>query len=220
MSDPVHTPRQKRSERTQEKLLVSLEALLRDRFFEQVTIQDIAGAAGVAVGTVYRRFRDKEAMLPVLYQRLEVTMNRWADGVWAGASVEEMDLRRVLHRLVTAHLRFYKANAPVLRTMYLQVRLDTELADPGVAERRKALYTDLMVPVWRKIAEEGHPKPADHQARCFILLLLAPINERCLFPENTPASTLRMSDRRFADELTEALYRYLAADTGRTRGRR
>ena len=45
--------------------------------------------------------------------------------------------------------------------------------------------------------------------RCLILLLLSPLTERCLFPDNTPASLLRVSDRRFTEELTDALCRYL-----------
>ncbi len=48
--------------------------------------------------------------------------------------------------------------------------------------------------------------------RCFVLLLLSPLTERCVFPDNTPASTLRLSDRRFTAELAEALFRYLGQD--------
>lgn len=209
MAGPIHTPQQKRSQQTQEKLLTALEALLKDRFFEQITMQEIASEAGVAVGTIYRRFRDKEALLPVLYRRLDGIMADWGNRVWEGARIPEIGLRPILHRLVTAHLRFYKKNAPVLRTLYLHVRLDSELADPAVAERRRALYTQLLAPVWRQLAAQGGSAPSAEKVRCFVLLLLAPINERCLFPDNTPASVLRMSDRRFADELSDALYQYL-----------
>lgn len=214
MAEPVHTPRQKRSQETQEKLLAALESLLVDRFFEHITMQDIAMKAGVAVGTIYRRFRDKEALLPVLYRRLDDIMAEWADGVWQEERLPQMDLRQMLHRLVTSHVRFYKKNTPVLRTLYLHVRLDSELATPMVAERRRALYTQLLQPVWQKLKDEGRPVADEVQARCFVLLLLAPINERCLFPGNTPASVLRMSDRRFADELADALFRYLVGGTG------
>jgi hypothetical protein len=47
-----------------------------------------------------------------------------------------------------------------------------------------------------------------------VLLLLSPLTERSLFPDNTPARSLRLSDRRFAEELAEALFRYLAQDAG------
>jgi AcrR family transcriptional regulator len=216
-SDSVLTPRQERSQRTQEKLLEALESLLQERFFEQITIQDLADEAGVAVGTVYRRFRNKEALLPVLYRRLDERLDAWAAGLWRGYAEPADDapaggLRTALARLVSAHVRFYSENAPVLRTLYLHARLDGELNEPDRAIRRKQLYLWLLTPVWACFERSGRPAPTPSQTRCFILLLLSPLTERCLFPENSPASTLGMSDRRFVAELSAALYRYLAAD--------
>lgn len=213
--EPVLTPRQERSQQTQERLLVALESLLDRRVFEKITIQDIAEEAGVAVGTIYRRFRNKEALLPVLYRRLDRKMEDWAASVWRGmtrtaAGEDDGGLRDVLRRLVSAHVRFYRDNAPILRTLYLQVRLDGELADPTVATRRRELYGPLLDPVWAALGAAGWPRPKPARAQCFVLLLLTPMTERYLFPDNTPASALVMSDRQFVQELTEALYRYLS----------
>lgn len=207
-------PRQRRSLRTQEKLLDALEQLLEARFFEHITIQDIAATAGVAVGTVYRRFRNKEALLPALYLRLDARYEAWADTVWpapraAGRPASPPALRERLRTLVAAHIRFYRRNAPILRTLYLQARLDPTLAEPAVARQRKALYRRLLGPVFEWYAAAGQPAPSAARSRCFVLLLLSPLTERCLFPDNTPAASLRISDRRFASELTEALYHYL-----------
>ncbi len=211
--DSVLTPRQARSQRTQERLLVALEDLLQVRFFEHITIQDIAEEAGVAVGTIYRRFRNKEAFLPVLYRRLDDRLAAWAEDVWRGwPGASGGGLRDALRRLVAAHVRFYRANAPLLRTLYLQVRLDGELAAPDLGPRRRALYETLLEPVWSAIGDSGHPAPSPSRVRCFVLLLLTPVNERCLFPDNTPASTVTLSDRRFVTELSGALYAYLTSE--------
>jgi AcrR family transcriptional regulator len=207
-------PRQARSKRTQEALLDALETLLQQRFFEQITIQEIAEEAGVAVGTVYRRFRNKEALLPALYRRLDRKMADWADHVLPrNGPPDGVSLYDEIHHLVLAHVQFYRNNAPILRTLYLNVRLDGELADPAVARRRKSLYMKLLQPVWDALAASGLPEPRPDQARCFILLLLSPLNERCLFPDNTPASSLRMSNRRFVEEVSHALYCYLSSPT-------
>jgi len=211
-------PRQARSKRTQESLLDALETLLQQRFFEQITIQEIAEQAGVAVGTVYRRFRNKEALLPALYRRLDRKMAEWADAVLGnGQPPDRMSLYAAIHHLVHAHVRFYRDNAPILRTLYLNVRLDGELADPAVARRRRSLYQKLLEPVWTALSDDGLPEPGPDQIRCFVLLLLSPVNERCLFPDNTPASTLRMSNRRFVDELSKALCCYLSAPASPSR---
>jgi hypothetical protein len=45
-----------------------------------------------------------------------------------------------------------------------------------------------------------------------VLLLPGPPSERCLFPDHTPASSLRLSDRRFTAELAEALFHCLVQD--------
>ncbi len=210
----VLTPRQARSQQTQEKLLAALEKLLGQRVFEKITIQDIAEEAGVAVGTVYRRFRDKEALLPVLYGRLDDRLAAWGEGVWRGyrgpdASIPGGGLKTAMRRLVSAHVRFYRDNAPILRTLYLQVRLDGELADPSVGQRRLKLYEALLAPVWACLECAGWPLPAAARTHCFVLLLLSPLSERYLFPENTPAAVLPMTDRQFVTELSEALCRYL-----------
>ena len=113
--EPDLAPRQRRSALTQERLLDALEALLDERVFEQISIQDIAAAAGVAVGTVYRRFRNKEALLPALYRRLDRHYDDWAQTVWNGHDAADgEDLRALLLRLVAAHVSFYRRNAPLL----------------------------------------------------------------------------------------------------------
>ena len=211
--DSVIQPRQERSQQTQEKLLDALERLLQQRYFEHITIQDIAEEAGVAVGTIYRRFRSKEALLPVLYGRLDSRMEKWAVTVWLGHSDSQEPaggLRDALRRRVSAHLHFYSDNVAILRTIYLQTRLDKELADPRVAEKRRRLYETLLQPVWTCLERAGRPQPGGDRVRCFVLLLLSPLTERCLFPDNSPASALTMPDERFVEELSEALFLYLA----------
>jgi AcrR family transcriptional regulator len=217
--EPDLAPRQQRSAQTQERLLDALEALLEERVFEQISIQDIAAAAGVAVGTVYRRFRNKEALLPALYRRLDERYDEWAPTVWSARGAARTpadggDLRALLRTLVASHVSFYRRNAPLLRTLYLQVRIDVALADPAVARRRRALYESILAPVFEWFVRAGRPPPSPSRVRCFVLLLLSPLTERCLFPENTPASSLRMSDRRFSEELGAALYAYLTQDAG------
>ncbi len=78
----VHIPQQVRSKDTQEKLLIALESLLEERFFEQISIRDRAQRAEVSTGTIYRRFQNKEALLPILYERYDDELCRWANSIW------------------------------------------------------------------------------------------------------------------------------------------
>ena len=81
--DLIHEPRQSRSQNTQERLLSALVLLLEERSFEQITIRDLAMRAGVSSGTIYRRFKDKDALLPVLYERLNDDLQAWSESCWA-----------------------------------------------------------------------------------------------------------------------------------------
>jgi len=60
---------QKRAIATREKILDALESLLETQEFEAISIAGLAREAGVAVGSVYSHFKDKEALLPGLLDR-------------------------------------------------------------------------------------------------------------------------------------------------------
>jgi AcrR family transcriptional regulator len=202
----VHTPRQTRSQNTQERVLRALEELLSERFFEQITIRDLAARTGVASGTIYRRFKDKEALLPVLYERFDHTMSEWATEFWDDFDLDtERRLEPRMRHLVGKHVVFYKTHAPILRTVYLYMRLHGELSIENIDEKRQSLYVRMLEPVLAALAIEGRVEPSADQVKLFLLLLLSSINERMLFGDLKPARTLQMDDETFVTALTFAL---------------
>lgn len=207
----VHTPKQKRSQNTQERVLRALEDMLSERFFEQITIRDLAARSGVASGTIYRRFKDKEALLPVLYERFDHVMSEWATEFWDdfGLDAECRVTPRIRH-LVGKHLAFYKAHAPILRTVYLYMRLHGELSLENIDEKRQSQYVQMLEPVLGALASEERVEPNADQIKLFLLLLLSSVNERTLFGNLKPARTLQIDDEAFVTELTTALQAYLS----------
>jgi AcrR family transcriptional regulator len=203
-------PRQQRSRDTQEKLLVALETLLEERFFEQISVRDLAQEAGLAVGTLYRRFRDKEAMLPALYERYDARLTAWADALWDDRTLLQHNSgkSRIRH-LVASHVQFYRDNAPIMRTLYLHTRLHGELEIDDVAARRQASYLTLLSP----LLETGDwgETVGDEAIRMFILLLVTSVNEYCLFSDQKPMSGLRLPEENFIEELSRALESYWGA---------
>ena len=63
-------PQQERSRRKREALLEKALALFAERGYEQTSIEEIAHAAGVAVGGFYQHFTSKRQLLLVLMDRL------------------------------------------------------------------------------------------------------------------------------------------------------
>jgi len=208
----IHSPKQTRSLDTQEKLLLALEDLLAERFFEQITIRDLADRAGVASGTIYRRFKDKEALLPVLYQRYDRRLTEWTTTFWDDFDLgaEPGALPRVRH-LVAKHLRFYQEQKPILRTVYLYMRLRGELSLEDIDERRQLGYVEMLNPIFSALVSEGQAELNEHRIKIFLLLLISSVNERILFGDLNPARTLQMDEETFTGELTTALHAYLCS---------
>ena len=65
------TPRQARSQRTQERLLDAMEFLLERQEPADITVEAIVARAHVSVGAFYKRFTSKQDLLPLLLARLQ-----------------------------------------------------------------------------------------------------------------------------------------------------
>ncbi len=59
------------AEATYERILDAFMARLGDSWFDQITLDDIAAAAGVSVQTIVRRFGGKEGLIEAACKRLE-----------------------------------------------------------------------------------------------------------------------------------------------------
>ena len=63
--------RQARSQETLKRILDACDSLLKQKTFEQITMQDIASKAGVSVGNLYNRFEDRGALIEHLLLRYQ-----------------------------------------------------------------------------------------------------------------------------------------------------
>jgi AcrR family transcriptional regulator len=206
----VHKPKQDRSKDTQEKLLTALESLLEERFFEQITIRDIALRAELSPATIYRRFQNKEALLPILYKRYDHSLGEWASSIWQGKRLEEYcDLESRIDWVVKEHVRFYKKFAHILRTVYIYNRLHEEISLPSLDVSRRDIYQIILDPIWECLEQKAQSNLTADKVRCLILILITTINERFLFGENKPSSILKLDEKVFVRELTNALKAYL-----------
>ena len=102
---PVTRPQQKRSQRTQARLLDAAEAALREKDFDKISIQEIATRAGVSVGAFYARFSDKETLRECLIDRyLENTVASSAE--FSGdPSSRDLDLSQRARAFITLVIR-------------------------------------------------------------------------------------------------------------------
>ncbi len=112
----IRPPRQGRSRATLERLLRAGEALVEERPFDEVTVDEIVQRAGSSKGAFYTRFRDKESLLATMARNYYAQAHYTADAVlsperWRGAAPQE-----IVRSLVTFLISHHRLHTGLFRT--------------------------------------------------------------------------------------------------------
>jgi AcrR family transcriptional regulator len=110
--------RQERSFRTEERLAAAVIGELREAGLEGCTVPAVAQRAGVAVGTIYRRYANKDALIADAILNLVSLGEGARHGDYAALANEARDLRDCLSRIATAAAEIASEN----RTFLLAIR--------------------------------------------------------------------------------------------------
>lgn len=201
----INEPTQQRSLKTQERILDAFEGLLKENFLDDITVRQIAKKARITPATIYRRFENKNALLPVLYDRYEKRLEVWASRIWSSETLaqEKTPNERIRH-IVSSHIEFYHENMSMIRTLYLKARTSNiDLEATGNTDRKR-IYGDMLRPILELYPEENIDKYAS-KIPFFILILISSLNEKLLFRDQKPANLLKITDDNFADQISQCL---------------
>ncbi len=207
---------QGRSRRTRDKLVAALAALLREKPFEGVTMAELAARAGVAVGTVYRRFANKDALIPVIFEiYLAMLEDYAADPANALALSDQATLRSALHAICTQGWRMLKAEPQLIRTAHLYARLRPDL----VGDDWDAII-EASVSQFRQVLDhyrESVKRPdLNAAARMVFYLMNTVMIEHGLYGDAGPGAALTAGDAAFVSDCATTLYGYLTAPESET----
>lgn len=206
-SENVFKPKQQRSQDTQRKLLAALHLCLQDKFFEHISIKELADHAGVSVGTFYRRFKDKESLLPLLYQDFGNELNHWVD------RLELLDfgcLKEAVEKISIEIYEFSSARKSVFRTLHLNSRLHSTLLDSDKLVDRKTIYrrlASLLLKFNNEIKAEDQSRAAD----IAIFMMITSLLEKVLYPSLTPAIASEINAEELSTELSKIVLPYLTS---------
>lgn len=201
----INEPTQQRSLDTQERILDAFEELLKETFLDDITVRQIAKKASITPATLYRRFKNKDALLPVLYGRYEMRMEVWASGIWDPETlIQKNTIPDRINHIVQSHIEFYRKNKWMIRTLYLNARTsNNDLESTGNSDRKR-IYGDIFHPIIELIPEENTDN-IDSKFPFLILILISSINEKLMFSDQKLASLLDLSDDQFSDQLSQCL---------------
>lgn len=199
-------PRQARSAATLARVLRAAEEIASASGLEEMTIAGVAQRAGVAVGTIYRRFEDKEQLIAALTERM---LERREEYVAERLRAAEPSLPGVMTAYAHALLQSFADNSSLFpellrtrgtRSLERGARTITELH--RLLLEAAAPYTDQI--------RRSQPRQAlDTAARA----ILGACFHNSVRPD---AATGEAARARYADELGDMAMAYLLTP-GRSR---
>jgi AcrR family transcriptional regulator len=195
---PVRKPRQKRAIRTRAALLAAAEKTFSSKGYAATTTAAIAQAAGVATGTFYQYFADKDALLrEIASERSLFVADRTLDPL-------ETDLRAGgLAALVERHMRTlvglvmkHHRDDPGLHAVLTERRHCDEALDALTSEAERS----ILLRVAGLLERWNHP--GDQVATAFVLfgMVEGSVHTHVL-------GTSVVDDDRFVDALVDAMLR-------------
>jgi AcrR family transcriptional regulator len=201
--------RQERSQATTERLLSAAESLLRDGGPDDATLRAIADRAGVSLGIVYRRFRDKDAVLRAVYARFfERVAATNARSLESGtARLAHATIAQASAALVNGIAEGYRSHRPLLRALVLYAR-----AHPSADFRKRAaaLNADAYQGMQRLFEAQAAHVPAarrEKAVRFAISAVAATLQEQILFPDSS--AKLDLTHSELLAEATDMMTAYL-----------
>ncbi len=115
LTSPSSAPLSPRGQRTQEKIERVSLALFAEKGVDRTTIGDIARAAGIAEGTIYRHYPSKEELVWRLFSRNYLRLARELDALQAGRRGIEEKLKAMVGIFCT----LYEHNPEMFRFLLL-----------------------------------------------------------------------------------------------------
>jgi AcrR family transcriptional regulator len=199
---------QERSRRTEAALARALSELSREQPFEDITVADIARRAGVAVGTVYRRFRNKRALLHLADTAFVDDCRDAFDEELSDERVAGLGLEGVARAYIGLMIRKFRQH----RTAVLQVQRNADPRDGAVYARRAAEFNAHVHGRFRDLLRQRRReiKHADLETALNLAIFFASAAARdAVWRQSLKAYPVQVDDERLVRELTHAFVAYL-----------
>ncbi|MBC6982606.1 TetR/AcrR family transcriptional regulator [Caulobacter sp. 17J80-11] len=207
-SDP-RAPQQARSRETLARLLAASIALLEEKGLAGVTVPEVAARAGVATGSVYRRFTDKDALVRAAFLQLLESAQEANQAALPPERLSGLTLGAALQAITRALVAQYRGRTNLLRALdrYLDQQTDPEFRRRAVdlTEANLRLVVRALLPFRREITAADPDR-----AITFALLSATTIIEaHKLHKPLLWDRMLPLDDEALASEAAQAMAAYL-----------
>ena len=201
---------QARAKETRDKLVKAFEHLLAEKPLEDISVSEIAERAGVSVGTVYRRFENRDAFLPIVLEVYETRLIEFASSPEGRLALDpEKGLLHALNQMTRIGWLFLDRNSHLVRASYIIARTRPDLVGEVWDEMlaQSALnYRQVLELFADEIVHDDL-----HEAGGVVLYLMnVGLSEYALYPTEGPAAALNLEPDQFCAALARSIYGYLS----------
>lgn len=202
-------PVQARSRKTMNRILDAAETMLAESSIDRIGIAEITANAGVAAGSFYTRFSDKEDLLARLFERYLDDLRDVAQRVVPKLRAEEVLEKRV-EMLIDAVTGLFSQRRGVVRSVLMKIRHDPDYQNPAMMQEFQDFY-DLAAELL--VAGTDEVKAADPRAagRFCMQIIASYCRDAILFEEFPVQMTTPRRDPAFKSALKAACLGVLGA---------
>ncbi|MBC7287885.1 MAG: TetR/AcrR family transcriptional regulator [Armatimonadetes bacterium] len=147
-----------------DRILQACAQVVLEKGFDRASVREIARTAGVAVGTLYLYFPNKEGLLDAFVQTLS------EDAAAASEAASQVRDRAALEKFLAERIEFLSQNQGILRAVIGRAVFDASLAQK-VAER----VVEPALKALKAAAQKARVKPPKNGPRLCWQLMLASV---------------------------------------------
>jgi AcrR family transcriptional regulator len=194
-----------------ERLLTATRAVIEEKGLAGVTIPEVAAAAGVSTGSIYRRFTDKDALIRTAFLQL---LEAWQEANRESLPADRFEgrtLDEALQALGRALVTQYRGHTGLLKALdqFLEVQADAQFRERalGLMEANFRRVIEALLPFRDRIAAAD-----PERAITFALLsAMTVIEAHKLHDPLLWTRLLPLDDDALATETARAMAAYLIA---------
>jgi len=195
-------------------MLDAAEIVLAKHGLEGATLPRIAAKAGISPTNIYRRFRDKDALMAAVFQRLTERSSAATAEQFDPEAVRPLGLLTFSKNVIEGMIRNFRADAGLIRASVRYSEEHWEVKFVRKARASEAQSFQMMMRtfmMWRD--QIKHPEPERAIRFAFVMVALA-LRELVLFGRTRIfADILPLDDDTLRQELTRMFLLYLGLDT-------
>ncbi|ADI63192.1 TetR/AcrR family transcriptional regulator [Trichormus azollae] len=181
---------------TRTRILQAAQRLFASQGFDGTTTRDLAQAAGVAEGTLFRHFTNKKAIL------VEVATNGWVDILTdLLTELSEMGSYKAVAQVMRRRMWNLRKNADMMRVCFMEVQFHPDLRDRIQTEVITKM-TDVAEAFFQTAMDKGIYRQMDANlvAKVFLgMFAVAGFSDNTLIEPNASPQEMQLMAEGLAD---------------------